>query len=230
MVKNNGTSSDRASLRLSALLLLPRQVSYIVVTLFHADGQANDHRAAFAEYAGNGLWTAVHFGQFASMAILLAGLFALFFALPVRNGTVGWASRFGAAAAVATLALYGVLQAVDGVALKQAVDAWASAPDAEKTARFANAETIRWLEWGVRSYQNFALGLALLLLAAALVRTASTPRPMAYLSGLSGFTYLVQGWVVGTEGFSQTETIAIVLDLAWMTWLVAAASRMHASE
>ena len=40
----------------------------------------------------------------------------------------------------ATLALYGVLQAVDGVALKQAVNAWASAPDAEKATRFASAE------------------------------------------------------------------------------------------
>jgi len=34
---------------------------------------------------------------------------------------------------------------VDGVALKQAVNAWASAPDAEKAARFASAEAIRWL-------------------------------------------------------------------------------------
>ena len=42
--------------------------------------------------------------------------------------------------------------AVDGVALKQAVNAWASAPVAEKAARFASAEAIRWIEWGARSY------------------------------------------------------------------------------
>jgi len=52
------------------------------------------------------------------------------------------------------------------------VDAWATAPDAEKAARFASAEAIRWLEWGVRSYQDFTLGLALLLAAAAVARTA----------------------------------------------------------
>ena len=51
-----------------------------------------------------------------------------------------------------TLALYGVVMAVDGVALKQAVNAWASAPVAEKAARFASAEAIRWIEWGARSY------------------------------------------------------------------------------
>ena len=55
----------------------------------------------------------------------------------------------------------------------------------------ASAEAIRWLEWGMRSYQNFALGLALLLFAAAVVRTAWVPRPIAYLMGLSGLTYLV---------------------------------------
>jgi hypothetical protein len=49
--------------------------------------------------------------------------------------------------------------------------------------------------------------------------------------GLSGLAYLVQGWVVGSEGFSRTETIAIVLafvlDLAWMIWLVVVAWRME---
>src|SRR3954470_15040414 len=168
------------------------------------------------------------------MAILLAGLLALFSALDVPAGAARWARRFGAASTVATLALYGVLQAVDGVALKQAVNSWVSAPDAEKAARFAGAEAIRWLEWGVRSYQDVALGLGLLLLAVAVGRTAWIPRPIVALMGLSGLTYLVQGWVVGSEGFSRTESIAIVLafvlDLAWMIWLVVVARRVPALE
>jgi hypothetical protein len=83
----------------------------------------------------------------------------------------------------------------------------------------------------MRSYQNFVLGLALVLFAAAIARTAGIPRSIAALMGLSGLTYLVQGWVVGSEGFSRTETIAIVLafvlDLAWMIWLVVVAWRMR---
>ena len=229
---NNSTL--RSSLRLSAALLLVGQLLYIVVTQFHADGPANNHPIVFAEYARSGIWTAVHLGQFVAMAILLAGLLALFFALDVEAGTARWAGRFGAASAVAALALYGALQAVDGVANKQADVAWATAPDAEKAARFASAEAIRWIEWGMRSYQDFALGLALLLFAAGVVRTAWVPRPIPYLMGLSGLAYLVQGWVVGSEGFSQTETIAIVLafvlDLAWMIWLVVVAWRMQDSE
>lgn len=230
----NKTLSQRTSLRLSATLLFVGQLVYIIVTLFHAHGNANDHPAIFVEYAGSKSWTLVHLGQFAGMAILIAGLFALFFALDVEAIAPTWTGRFGAASAVATLALYGVLQAVDGVALKQAVTAWSSAPDAEKAARFASAEAIRWVEWGVRSYQNFTLGLALLLFAAAVLRTDSLPRPIADLMGLSGLTYLVQGWVVGSEGFSQTETIAIllayILDLAWMIWLMAVAWHMADSD
>lgn len=60
------------------------------------------------------------------------------------------------------------------------------------------------------------------------------PRPIAYLMGLTGITYFVQGWVVGSEGFSQTLSIAIVvawvLGLAWMIWLVVVAWRMKDSE
>jgi hypothetical protein len=222
---------DRTSLRLSATLLLVGQLLYVLVTQFHTGGDANDHPAIFAAYAGSGLWTAVHLGQFTGMAILLAGLLALFFTLDVQAGTARWAGRFGAAAAVVALALYGALQAVDGVANKQADAAWVSAPDAEKAARFASAEAIRWLEWGMRSYQDFALGLALLLFAASVVRTAGVPRPLAYLMGLSGLTYLAQGWVLGSEGFSPTHTVLIVLawvlSLAWMIWLVVVAWRLR---
>ena len=86
----------------------------------------------------------------------------------------------------------------------------------------------------MRSYQNFALCLALLLLAAAVARTVWVPRPSAYLMGISGLAYLVQGWVAGTEGFSRTHTIAIVLaevlDLTWMTWLVLVSRRIQNSE
>ena len=229
----NDTTS-RPSLRLSATLLLVGQVLYIVVTQLHADGEANDHPAVFAEYARSGIWTAVHLGQFVAMAILLAGLLALFLAVDVPAGAASWAGRLGAASAGATLALYGALQAVDGVALKHAVDAWAAAPDAEKGARFASAEAIRWLEEGMRSYQDVVLGLALLLLAAAVGRARGVPRGIAALIGLSGLAYLAQGWVVGSHGFSRAESIAIVvafvLDLAWMTWLLGFAWRRDGGE
>ena len=226
--------ADRTLLRLSATLLFIGELISLVAGLFHPDqAPANDHHAAFAGYAASVHWTAIHLGQFAGMAVIIAGLLALFFALNVRSGAPAWVSRLGAVVAAVALALYGVLQAVDGVALKQAVDAWASAPDAEKAARFASAEAIRWLEWGVRSYQSFMLGLAFVLFATVIVWTARAPRSIGVLMGLSGLAYIAQGWVIGSEGFSPTNTAptlaAYALVLAWNIWLLVAAWRMRAS-
>ncbi|HET6627722.1 MAG TPA: hypothetical protein VFG63_15125 [Nocardioidaceae bacterium] len=64
--------------------------------------------------------------------------------------------------------------------------------------------------------------------------TLAVSRAPAYLMGLSGIIYLVQGWVVGSEGFSGTHTILILaawtVSLAWMIWLVAAAWRVPSSQ
>jgi hypothetical protein len=50
----------------------------------------------------------------------------------------------------------------------------------------------------------------------------------------SGLTYLVQGWVVGSNGFSGTNDILIVLawviSVSWMIWLVLVARRMPESS
>ena len=62
----------------------------------------------------------------------------------------------------------------------------------------------------MRSYEDFTLGFALLLFAAAIVRTAWVRRPTAYLNGLSGVTHLLQGWIVGsaiTSGKSLKGTL-----------------------
>lgn len=98
----------------------------------------------------------------------------------------------------------------------------------------SESERSERLEWGVRSYLDYALCLALLLAAAAVVRTTGIPRPIAYLIGLSGLTYLVQGGVVGSEGFSGTHdtliVLAWVLSVAWMIWLVVVARRVQDSD
>jgi hypothetical protein len=74
----------------------------------------------------------------------------------------------------------------------------------------------------------------LLLFATAVVGTAWVPRPIAFLMGLSGLTYLVQGWVAGAEGFSPTQSVAIVLawilSLVWMLWLAVVAWRTDRSR
>jgi hypothetical protein len=227
--RNNG-SVRRPELRLSASLLLAGFVISVLSGLLHPENaSANDHPAAFSEYAASNIWIAVHLGQFVGMAVLVCGLIVLAFALNVRSGPAAWTVRLGAAAAIAALALYGVLQGVDGVALKHAVDAWAGAAEPEKAFRFAAAEDIRWLEWGVRSYQSFVLGTALLLFGVAIAATRRVPGLIGYLMALSGAAYAAQGWVIGVEGFSAANSLptllGIVLILVWTVWLMMAAWR-----
>ena len=117
---------------------------------------------------------------------------------------------------------------------KQADLAYVSAADPEKAACFASAEVVRWIEWGLRSDQNLALGAALLLFAVAVLRTSEVPRLIGYLMVVSGITYLWQGWIVGSQGFTETMSIAIVaswvVGVMWMIWLVAVAWRMRDSQ
>jgi hypothetical protein len=225
--------ADRALLRLSAALLVLGEVLFGVAQVPHPGGGPTIE-STFAGYAASGDWFAIHLGQFVGMAVLLAGLLVLYFALDVPEGPPRWAGFFGAVAAGLTLALAGVLYAVDGVALKQAVDAWASAPPAEQATRLAAAEAIRWLELGTDSYQLFAWGLAQVLFATAMVWTASVPRPVGYLMGVSGLAWLVRGWLTGTLGFTAANTVPTNVGffalLAASVWLLVVGWRMQESR
>ena len=222
---------ERGAMRLAAVLLFAGVVVTAIAGFLHAEGpEANDHQTVFALYAASQSWTAVHLGQFIGMVIITFGLVALFFALDLRRGVGVWLNRFALLSAGAAVALYGVLQAVDGVGLKQAVNAWASAGEGDKAVRFAAAETVRWLEWAVRSYHSFVFGLALILFGAVIAVTGRVSRPIGYLMALSGLSYLAQGWIIGSSGFSSGNQIPTLLGigliLVWTVWLLIAALRM----
>lgn len=221
---------ERGVLRLAAVLILIGVVVSALAGLLHAEGaDANDHAAVFAVYAASDLWTAVHLGQFVGMAVLVAGLVALYVALHPPTRAAMWLNRFGALSAVVALAAYAVLQAVDGVALKHTVDAWSASSGPEQASYFAAAEAVRWLEWGVRSYHSFMLGLAFILFGAVIIGTARVTRAIGYLMALSGVAYLAQGWIIGASGFSPANSIptraGIVLIVVWSVWLLVVALR-----
>ena len=213
---------DYRSLRLSSTLLFIGLVLTDVLHFLHPAGGAS-YEATFTIYAASKNWAAIHLGQFVGEALLLAGLLILFFALDIREGASRWLGVFGAISAGVAIALTAVLYAVDGVALKQASDAFASAPAAEQAARLASAEAVRWLEWGTNSYWNFMQGLAMMLYGIAIVWTARVPRPIGYLMTLSGLAFIVLGWMVGTNGFtaagnlpSYTGYTSLFVLIVWM--------------
>ena len=228
--------ADRMSLRLSATLLFLGELIALVAGYFHPATR----RLPMITTPRSLAMPPVSIGPQSISAsspawpVIITGLLTLFFALNVRAEAPAWIARLAALVAAVALALYGVLQAVDGVALKQAVDAWASAPDAEKAVRFASAEAIRWLEWGVRSYQSFMLGLTFVLFAAiVIVWTARTSRVIGVLMGLSRAGLPCTGLGDWFQGFSNSNSIptlvGIVATLVWSIWLLISAWRMQAS-
>src|SRR5215471_16065267 len=130
--------ADRNPLRLSGTLLLIGLLVYGVLQFPHPGSPTPTDQAQFAAYTMSSSWAAIHLGEFLGVVSNTAGLLVLFFALNVWQGTPRWLGFFAAISAGLAGALAAVVYAVDGVALKQAVDAWASAPAAEQATRFAS--------------------------------------------------------------------------------------------
>ena len=223
--------ADRKLLLFSAVLVIGGEVVYGTAQVFHAESGTTAPEV-FASYANSPIWTIVHEFQFAGSAIVLFGILALFFALNVSSGIRGLLNRFAAASAVAALAPNGVLYGVDGVALKQAVDAWVSAPASQQPAFYAVVQGIRGVEWGMRSYVEFATGLTLVLFSVVIVSTRRISRPIGYTMGLSGLIYIAHGYGWGTGYTSISERFFVnplydhFLIAVWSIWLLVSAWRM----
>ena len=134
----------------------------------------NQAAAAFTEYAGDHLWVASHLTQLAGIALLVLALTLLAGQLPAAGSAV-WA-RMVATGAPVSLAVAAALQAVDGVALKHMVDAWAAAPMARKEALFQAAFAVRQIEIGLAAMFGLAMGLTVTLTGVALLCDRTWPR------------------------------------------------------
>jgi hypothetical protein len=143
---------------------------------------------------------------------MIAGLVAVYYSLATRRDAAAAVARFGLAAAVTTGASFTILQAVDGVALKRAVDAWASAPADQRVASFAAAEAIRWIEIGLNSLSFVLVGLTLLLFGIALALSSLYPRWVGAVGAAAGVANLIRGVGVSYQGF--VPSIAALVGLA----------------
>ena len=201
-------------------LMLPLAVPVLVgAEVLHPHREdPMDFRAAFTEYALSHTWTTVHLAEYFGFLLLLGGLVALYYSLSVRPGAGAWLAPFGLAAAVTTAASYTVLQAVDGIALKRAVDAWAGAPPSGKAAAFAAAEAIRWTEMGMNGLSFFLAGLTLFLFGLAIALGSVYPRWMGLVAAVCGAAFMYNGAVeVAYEGFvaSIVKVVGLLLLAVW---------------
>lgn len=175
-----------------------------------------DAAAAFAEYAADHHWLASHLIQLLGVLLGVLALLALTWRL--RAGQSGVWALFGAACALASLALAFALQAVDGVALKLMVDQWAQAEEPLRSQLFAATFGVRQIEAGLAAL--FGLGFAISLLLYAPALWLSCPALGVLLAGGAN---LLAALLQGHDGFSERamnwSMPASLLALLWFFWL-----------
>ncbi len=122
-------------------------------TILHPSGaDPNDAVAAFREYADDQLWIASHLMQLLGIALIVCALIQL--SRLLASGSARGLAWIGAAGATASLAVAAALQAVDGIALKAMVDAWAAAAEPDKTTLFYATYGVRQVEVGLASIMS----------------------------------------------------------------------------
>jgi hypothetical protein len=211
---------DAITTRIGAAML-PLGVMVLVVTEMLHPGREDpmDFPAVFREYAHSDIWTAVHLGEYFGFLLLLGGLVALYYSVSARRGLGAELAPFGLAAAVTAAASFTVLQAVDGIALKRAVDAWVSAPVSQQSAAFAAAEALRWTEIAMNSLSFFLAGLTLFLFGLAIALGSVYPSWAGMIAMVSGAALMYDGAVVvvAYEGFvpSIIKLVGLLLVAVW---------------
>ena len=205
--------------RIGAAMLPLGVVVLVVAEHFHpAREDPMDFPAVFREYAQSNIWTAVHLGEYFGFLLLLGGLVALYYSVSAKPGVGAGLAPFGLAAAVTAAASFTVLQAVDGIALKRAVDAWVSAPADQQSAAFAAAEAVRWIEIAMNSLSFFLAGLTLFIFGLAIALGAVYPRWAGLIAVVSGAALMYDGAVVvAYEGFvpSIIKLVGLLLLAVW---------------
>src|SRR5215211_7139689 len=201
------------------LLVVGFVVNGIQRMIWHPTGEEDDHEAIFTEYANSDAWEATHLAEFVLVLVAFAGLLVLCRAL--RRETP-YLALLAAGAIIATGATWAVLQAVDGVTLKQAVDAWVAASGTEEATRYADAETARWIEWGLQSYFRVLLGVAFLLLGAAGVVSRLVPSWLGVLLVVGGLLSLAIGFSIGYQGLESgfQDAVGIAFQLVVLVFIV----------
>ena len=215
----SGNSANRALTLSGVLLLTGFVVNGIQRMLLHPSGAEDDHEPIFTEYADSDVWVATHFAEFVLVLVAFAGFLVLCSAL---RHEAPYLALLAAAGIIVTAAGWTALQAVDGVTLKEAVDAWDGASGTEEAMRYADAEIVRWIEWGLQSYFRILLGIALLLLGAAVVVSRLLPTWLGALLTVAGLLSLTIGISVGYAGLESgfQDPLALAFQLVVLVFVI----------
>jgi hypothetical protein len=222
----NVTIMNQRTGRIGAILAIGGSVLLLIGTALHPmDADPGDAVAAFTEYAADPLWVASHLVQLAGIALMVAALLLLSQQLEAGGARV-W-PRLAAGTATAALAVSAALQAVDGIALKVMVDAWAAAPSAQKETAFYAAFAVRQVEVGLASMVSMLFGMAAALYGMALLGYRRYPKWLAALAFAGGLPTMAAGGVIAYTGFSDyAMTINMPANMLLLAWMLLLGWRM----
>jgi hypothetical protein len=207
---NNTLDLERPMLRMGSIAFFVGLVIAVVSTfVFHPSGTGEElmnNPFIFGVYAEDPFWIASHVGQFAGILLIFAGGFVALHRLLVKSesATASALSWLGLVTAIITASAFTILQAVDGIALKIAVNTWYAIPAGEeqrKAVYLGVAEGLRWTEWGTQAYYRMLSGAVALIFGVAIAKSTLLARwigavgivrdPVADLSTLIFYPWLV---------------------------------------
>jgi uncharacterized membrane protein len=213
---------QRALLRIGSIAFLAGVVIAIVSTAIHPSTEdPSNHPVVFTKYASNDSWIAVHIGQFVGLIMVFAGGFVALFRLLSQSESsmasiLAWISL---ALAIITATAIAVLQAVDGIALKMAVDSWIAAPPEEKPFTFRVAEGIRFIEYGINSIFRILQGAVAVIFGVAIVRSMILSKWIGGAGVVIGAITIYAGIEVAYLGFGGLTTkigISMIIYFIWV--------------
>lgn len=202
--------SERLLLRIGSITFLTGLAIFTISLAFHASREdPTNHLRVFAEYANSPPWIAAHIGQFVGEIIIFAGGFVALFRLLVQSEsmTISVLAWIGFTTAIIAASTLSILQAVDGIALKRAVDSWATAPAGEKMAAFRVAEGIRWTEVGINSIYRILQGTVTLVFGVAITISPVVGRWIGAIGIIAGAVTIAAGVEVAYIGFASYGSI-----------------------
>ena len=226
-MQTNTADLERHMLRMGSIAFLAGMAIFLVSTILHPGREdPTNHPLVFAEYAEDELWIASHIGQFAGGMLAFAGGFVSLFWLLYSRSESGIASALawmGLAATIATGSALAVLQAVDGIALKMAVDSWYAVPAAdggEKAIAFRVTEGIRWIEIAANSLFRILQGSVGVIFGVTILASGILRRWIGALGVFAGVATIILGVRVAYVGFATVgsieDTVSTWTYLAWV--------------
>jgi hypothetical protein len=129
---------------------------------------------------------------------------------------------FGLVAAILTASTFTILQAVDGIALKIAVDTWYAIPPAdgeERVVAFRVAEGIRWTEIGINSINRTIQAAVVIIFGVAIAKSAFLSRWIGGFGIFAGAATIIAGVGVAYVGFAPLPIMGDVSTVASFAWL-----------